>query len=690
MKPSLSSRLGLLPILAFLLAGLVPVLPASAQQDCAPVVTIDSPIANSNISGQFTFAGWSVDQNVSDGSGISGAQIVLDKTLDQGGVVLATANPRARPDVDAALGRTDSFGFTATVDLSTVPSGRHLFYIYVTTNCGPAYATIAANVQPPFFSIDSPAAGATISNGQQIDIAGWVDGSQVNATLDGPPGQGQAIGTAQVNRARPDVVTATGRTDLANSGYDIIWTASGLTPAGSNHTIYVSTTRSGQTVTASITIVAGSAPAGPSGVVKIQTPGTGATVSGSYTVSGYAVDCTTGQPATNVRIYAGGLNGTLLGNATTGQSTTNLASVCASGRTGSVTGGWTFTLNSQSLTTGSQTLTAAADVTGGTVSDSVAVTVSATSSINNLSNVYNGNCVNTTNSYGTNTNFYGTSVNCINNGYNTSCNPGFPTNNTGVNNVPCPGSTYCTQSPASYPSCTNSLYNNCSTANNFYGGCTNNCTSGSVYGGCATGSSACNPTFPTVNSSLPYGPCPGSQYCNQVNAAATYPSCNGNFYGSCTTTFYNTGCGSTQCNPSFPNAQTGYPVNQPCPGSQYCLYTPGQYASCSNNNFGCSQFGTFNNTCNTTIQPPANVQAGLLNGCRTIQVNWTGVASATNYAVYYGTTPGSLTTYGGTVTTTSTQVTVPTTGTWYFAVIATANGATSGQSTPSNGVLVSC
>src|SRR5881392_2914488 len=62
MKPSLTSRLGLLPILAFLLAGLVPVLPASAQ-DCAPVVTIDAPLSNSNVSGQFTFAGWSVDQN---------------------------------------------------------------------------------------------------------------------------------------------------------------------------------------------------------------------------------------------------------------------------------------------------------------------------------------------------------------------------------------------------------------------------------------------------------------------------------------------------------------------------------------------------------------------------------------------------------------------------------------------------
>lgn len=94
-------------------------------------------------------------------------------------------------------------------------------------------------------TVDVPTQGQGVTTGQQIDIGGWaidrigpgtgVDGVQV--FLDGPMGQGTRLGAADYRRARPDVATALGNSELLNSGFDLLWTVAELSPG--RHTLYV-------------------------------------------------------------------------------------------------------------------------------------------------------------------------------------------------------------------------------------------------------------------------------------------------------------------------------------------------------------------------------------------------------------------------------------------------------------------
>jgi len=76
-----------------------------------------------------------------------------------------------------------------------------------------------------------------VPNGISLTIGGWTSGSSVEVDLDGPTGQGKLIGTTAVNGPRPDVVQVTGRQDLANSGFSLSWTPTGV-PNGT-HALFV-------------------------------------------------------------------------------------------------------------------------------------------------------------------------------------------------------------------------------------------------------------------------------------------------------------------------------------------------------------------------------------------------------------------------------------------------------------------
>ena len=88
----------------------------------------------------------------------------------------------------------------------------------------------------PEIQVDVPAANAMVSNGEILDIGGWSDGSRVDAYLDGPAGFGEGIGSAEVDKPRPDASSITGRTD---SGFDLSWQPMDLTLG--NHTLYLYT-----------------------------------------------------------------------------------------------------------------------------------------------------------------------------------------------------------------------------------------------------------------------------------------------------------------------------------------------------------------------------------------------------------------------------------------------------------------
>src|SRR5579864_1876492 len=120
-RPQMLARSSLFMVVAFFSAYAAPIVPAFAQGQCNPLITTDMPLAGATDSGMTTFGGWAVDQNTAVGSGISSVQIVADGLLGAGGTVLGTATQMARPDVDAALGRTGSFGFTLNTNLASLP-----------------------------------------------------------------------------------------------------------------------------------------------------------------------------------------------------------------------------------------------------------------------------------------------------------------------------------------------------------------------------------------------------------------------------------------------------------------------------------------------------------------------------------------------------------------------------------------
>src|SRR5579871_431179 len=384
------SRWVLLLAAALMFVSAAPVLPLLAQGNCSPLITIDSPMANATLEAGTEFAGWAVDQNAASGSGITAIQVVADGLLGAGGTVLGSDTQVPRPDVDAALHRTGTYGFIVPTDLSNLTPGPHTFNVYATTACGPSYASVAATVLPALFSVDVPKPDTTVSNGQTVDIGGWTAGSRVDVYLDGPAGEGQGVGSTIVNGPRPDVAQITGRQDLANSGFDVQWQVNNLT--NGNHTLYVYSLTNGNWIYKMVPIVGAGGTTSPAatsstplptsapgaagiGLVQILAPPDGVTLSGPVLVIGDAVDCASGTPALQVRLYRGGPNGVLLGNATPSTTTLSLAGLCSSGASGQAAIGWTFPLDTTQLPNGPSQITAIADVSGGSVQSSVTYTI---------------------------------------------------------------------------------------------------------------------------------------------------------------------------------------------------------------------------------------------------------------------------------------------------------------------------
>jgi len=105
------------------------------------------------------------------------------------------------------------------------------------------FAQQGATVQ---VTIDSPAAGLAVANGQSIEISGWaVDWSagfgtgidRVEVYIDGPRGLSPLGFEATYGTFRPDVTEVFGRPDWVGSGFRLQWTLLGLAPG--QHTLYV-------------------------------------------------------------------------------------------------------------------------------------------------------------------------------------------------------------------------------------------------------------------------------------------------------------------------------------------------------------------------------------------------------------------------------------------------------------------
>jgi Bacterial Ig domain len=226
---------------------------------------------------------------------------------------------------------------------------------------------------PPTVWIDTPTQGSTVSG--IVTITGWaVD----NAAAVGTPissvqvkVDGTVVGTATYGLGRPDVCAAyPGRPRCPNVGYSYSLNTSTLSVG--SHTITVTATDSDTTpdsVSSSVTVNVQATPP----TVYIDTPTQGSTVSGIVTITGWAVDnaAAVGTPISSVQVK---VDGTVVGTATYGLGRPD---VCAAypGRPGCPNVGYSYSLNTSSLSPGSHSITV-------TATDSDGAPDSGTASVN--------------------------------------------------------------------------------------------------------------------------------------------------------------------------------------------------------------------------------------------------------------------------------------------------------------------
>jgi streptogramin lyase len=326
-----------------------------------PSVHIDSPASGSNVSGTITVAGWALDNAIVVGTAIGGVQVLVD------GVAVGTAiYGVSRPDVCGVYpGRPGcpNVGFNFQLNTSTLTAGQHTITISATDtdaapDTGTASVTVMATGIPPTVHIDAPSPGSVLSG--TVSVSGWAldnamaIGTAINSVQ--VMVDGAVVGSATYGVSRPDVCAVyPGRLGCPNVGYSYSLNTSTLTPG--SHTITVSATDTDGTPdvgAATVTITVANGP--PTVYIDSPTPGT--VVSGTVTVSGWALDNTTtiGTPISSVRIQ---VDGTVVGTATYGTSRPDVCTAY-SGRPGCPNVGFTFSLNTATLTSGSHLLTATA------------------------------------------------------------------------------------------------------------------------------------------------------------------------------------------------------------------------------------------------------------------------------------------------------------------------------------------
>ncbi|MGB7761847.1 MAG: Ig-like domain-containing protein, partial [Bryobacteraceae bacterium] len=223
-----------------------------------------------------------------------------------------------------------------------------------------AIETPASSPVIPSVHIDMPASGTTVSG--TVTLAGWAidNASVVGTAVSGVQVlvDGTAVGPATYGVSRPDVCAAyPGRPGCPYVGFSYSLNTAALTLG--SHTITVSATDSASppdTGSASVTVTVTAPAVIPS--VHIDAPAPGATVSGTVTVSGWAIDnaSVVGTAVSGVQVL---VDGTAVGAATYG---INRPDVCAAypGRPGCPNVGYTYSLNTTALASGSHTITVSA------------------------------------------------------------------------------------------------------------------------------------------------------------------------------------------------------------------------------------------------------------------------------------------------------------------------------------------
>jgi sugar lactone lactonase YvrE len=346
-----------------------------------PSVDIDAPVQGATVSGMVTVSGWAIDNTGTIGTAISAVQVLVD------GTAVGTATyGLSRPDVCYVYpGRAGcpNVGYSYSLNTAALSAGSHTITVEATDSSSPpdtGSASVVVNVTsigPPSVWIDSPVAGAAVSG--TITVNGWaMDNRAAVGTAIGSVQvfvDGAAVGNATYGLSRPDVCYVyPGRPGCPNVGFSFVLNTAALTPG--SHTIMVTATDSDNTPdTGSATVVVNVI--GPPSV-WIDSPVAGAAVSGTITVSGWAMEsrAAVGTAIGGVQVF---VDGTAVGNATYGLSRPDVCYVYP-GRPGCPNVGFSFALNTATLTPGSHTIMVkATDSASFPVTGSASVVVNVTS-----------------------------------------------------------------------------------------------------------------------------------------------------------------------------------------------------------------------------------------------------------------------------------------------------------------------
>jgi hypothetical protein len=325
-----------------------------------PTVWIDGPANGSTVSGTIVVSGWVLDNTAMVGTGISSVKVKVDSAAP-----VTAAYGVNRADVCGALpGRPGcpNVGYSLAINTLALSAGQHTITVTAVdsdgyTDVGSETVTVRVNNMAPTVWIDAPAANSTVSG--TVTVSGWaIDNASIVGTALGSVQvlvDGLVVGNATYGTSRPDVCSALpGRPGCPNVGYTFALNTAGW--SAGPHVITVSTTDSdgtGEVGLASVTVTTAANATAPT--VWIDSPAAGATVSGAVIISGWALDnaSAVGSAITSVQVL---VDGVPVGNATYGTSRPDVCSALP-GRPGCPNVGYTFTLNSGTLTLGSHTIT---------------------------------------------------------------------------------------------------------------------------------------------------------------------------------------------------------------------------------------------------------------------------------------------------------------------------------------------
>jgi beta-N-acetylglucosaminidase len=182
-------------------------------QNLPPVGYIDSPAANSSISGITNVRGWFLDA-----SGVSKVEVLVDgRSMGQATYGLS------RPDVLNVLPayQNANAGYEFALDTKMLTNGTHVISVRGTGKNGTTTElqtkSVTVKNSLPVGFIDTPTNGSTISGitnvrGWFLDLSGV---SSVEILVDG-----QSMGQAQYGFSRPDVLQVLPEYQNANAGYE--------------------------------------------------------------------------------------------------------------------------------------------------------------------------------------------------------------------------------------------------------------------------------------------------------------------------------------------------------------------------------------------------------------------------------------------------------------------------------------